>query len=236
MISHDLPMVARFTQRMVVMRHGEVKETGNTDDLLEHPKAPIHPRAAAGHAAPPARARGGADDAPVVQVRNLVIDYPGHRRLFAKAGAQARAARHRSRGAAARSGRGRRRLGFGQDHAGPRHCGLLIQPSGGEILFRGRSIARSDAGWLDYRLQCQMVFQDPYASLDPRMTIGQLVGEGLRLVKGMSSADKAKRVAEVLDEVGLGTQPIRRAMRTSSRAASGSAWRLRGRWCAGPRS
>jgi peptide/nickel transport system ATP-binding protein len=50
-----------------------------------------------------------------------------------------------------------------------------------------------------------MVFQDPYASLDPRMTIGQLVGEGLRLVKGMSSADKVKRVAEVLDEVGLGT-------------------------------
>jgi peptide/nickel transport system ATP-binding protein len=50
-----------------------------------------------------------------------------------------------------------------------------------------------------------MVFQDPYASLDPRMTIDQLVGEGLRLIKGMSAADKARRVQEVLDEVGLGT-------------------------------
>ena len=49
-----------------------------------------------------------------------------------------------------------------------------------------------------------MVFQDPYSSLDPRMTIGELVGEPLRLVKGMGAADRRRRLAEVLGEVGLG--------------------------------
>ena len=202
MISHDLPMVARFTQRMVVMRRGEIKETGNTDDLLAQPK---HPYTRELLQAMPRRqpARQVADDAPIVEVRKLVVDYPGHRRLFAKA-APKRALHGidlvvRPREVVAvvgGSGSGKTTLG--------RTIAGLLKPSAGDILFRGRPIARSDAGWLDYRLQCQMVFQDPYASLDPRMTVGQLVGEGLRLAKDMSSDNKARRVAEVLEEVGLG--------------------------------
>ena len=81
----------------------------------------------------------------------------------------------------------------------------LVKPTGGEILFDGRSIVRGERGldW-DYRLNCQMVFQDPYSSLDPRMTIGALVGEALRLVPDMRRREKADRVSEVLAEVGLG--------------------------------
>ena len=203
MISHDLPMVARFTQRMVVMRHGEVMETGRTDDMLEQPRHAYTRELlqAMPHRLP---ARQVPDEAPVVEVRNLVVDYAGHRRLFAKT--VPKRALHgidlvvRPREVVAvvgGSGSGKTTLG--------RTIAGLLQPSGGEIMFRGRPILRSDAGWSDYRLQCQMVFQDPYASLDPRMTIGQLVGEGLRLVKGMSTADRARRVQEVLEEVGLGT-------------------------------
>ena len=77
-----------------------------------------------------------------------------------------------------------------------------------------------------------MVFQDPYSSLDPRMTIGELVGEGLRMLGGLSAQDKRRRVDEVLAEVGLARNtPV--AIRTSCRAASASAWRSRGRWCGG---
>ncbi|CAN7623468.1 ABC transporter ATP-binding protein [Variovorax sp. LjRoot175] len=203
MISHDLPMVARFTQRVVVMRHGEVKEIGNTDDLLARPQ---HPYTRELLEAMPRRlpARPVAEEAPVVEVRNLVVDYPGHRRLFTKA--VPKRALHgidlavRPREVVAvvgGSGSGKTTLG--------RAIAGLLRPSGGEILFRGRQIARSDPRWFDYRLQCQMVFQDPYASLDPRMTIGQLVGEGLRLLRNMSAVDKGRRVQEVLDEVGLGS-------------------------------
>jgi peptide/nickel transport system ATP-binding protein len=86
----------------------------------------------------------------------------------------------------------------------------LIKPTEGDIRFRGRSIARSDAGWLDYRLNCQMVFQDPYSSLNPRMSIGQLVSEGLRLVPGLTSGERQTRVAKMLDEVGLQPQHAQR--------------------------
>ena len=195
-------MVARFTQRVIVMRHGEVKEAGNTDELLERPKHEYTRELL--HAMPRRMpAREVADEAPVVEVRGLVIDYPGHRRLFSKS--VPKRALHgidlvvRPREVVAvvgGSGSGKTTLG--------RTIAGMLKPSGGEILFRGRPIARSDAGWFDYRLQCQMVFQDPYASLDPRMTVGQLVGEGLRLVKRMSAHDRTRRVAEVLDEVGLG--------------------------------
>ncbi|NDZ11877.1 peptide ABC transporter ATP-binding protein [Variovorax sp. WS11] len=203
MISHDLPMVARFTQRVIVMRHGEVKEAGYTETLLERPKHDYTRELL--HAMPRRQpARAVADEAPVVEVRGLVIDYPGRRRLFSRP--VPKRALHgidlvvRPREVVAvvgGSGSGKTTLG--------RAIAGLLEPGGGEIRFRGRPIARSDAGWFDYRMQCQMVFQDPYASLDPRMTVDQLVGGGLRLVKGMSANDKAHRVAEVLDEVGLGT-------------------------------
>jgi len=79
----------------------------------------------------------------------------------------------------------------------------LVAPTSGEIRFEGKAIGRGEPGYWDYRLNCQMVFQDPYGSLDPRMTVGALVGEPLRLAEGMSRAAKAARVTEVLDEVGL---------------------------------
>ncbi|MGO7565457.1 hypothetical protein ACC754_41245, partial [Rhizobium johnstonii] len=55
----------------------------------------------------------------------------------------------------------------------------LVRESEGYIRFKGRS---RDYDWMDYRLNCQMVFQDPYSSLDPRMTILALLEEALRLV------------------------------------------------------
>jgi len=201
LISHDLPMVAHYTQRMIVMQQGEVVEAGDTAALLAGPRQAYTRKLLE---AIPRRqaARTIADEQPVIEVRNLVFDYPGKRRLFAKAAAKRvlhgidLVVRPREIVAVV-GGSGSGKTTLGRAIAG------LIQPTEGDIHFRGRSIARSDAGWLDYRLNCQMVFQDPYSSLNPRMTIGQLVGEGLRLVPGLSSAERQSRVAKMLDEVGL---------------------------------
>ena len=95
-------------------------------------------------------------------------------------------------------GSGSGKTTLGQSIAG------LVKSSGGEILFNGKPIFKSETAYWDYRLNCQMVFQDPYSSLDPRMSIGELVTEPLRLVPGMGAAEKKARVAEVLVEVGLG--------------------------------
>lgn len=203
LISHDLPMVARYTGRVIVMKQGEVVESGATTDLLAAPSQPYTRKLLqAIPRRPPARVL--AANEPVIEVRQLAFDYPGHRRLFSRT-----PAKRVLRGidltiqpreiVAVVGGSGSGKTTLGRVIAG------LIPPTEGSIRFKGRSTDRSDDGWRDYRLNCQMIFQDPYSSLNPRMTISQLVGEGLRLVDGMSNADKRARVSKMLTEVGLGS-------------------------------
>ena len=73
----------------------------------------------------------------------------------------------------------------------------LIPATTGEITFDGRSVGpgRRDR---DYRLNCQMIFQDPFSSLDPRMTIGVIVGQPLRLVPNLDAVERDRRVASIL--------------------------------------
>jgi peptide/nickel transport system ATP-binding protein len=93
--------------------------------------------------------------------------------------------------------------GSGKTTLGRAIAGLL-PPSQGEILFEGMSVAhRKQKAWRDYRLHCQMVFQDPYSSLDPRMTIGAAVAESLRHDAGLTAAQRVSRVHQSLEEVGL---------------------------------
>jgi peptide/nickel transport system ATP-binding protein len=204
MISHDLPMVARYTERVIVMQHGRVVEQGATAQLLERPQ---HPYTRKLLEAMPRRmpAREPSREQPLVQVRKLVVEYAGRRRLFSRSAAK-RALHgidldvYPGEVVAVVGGSGSGKTTLGRTIAG------LISPAGGDVLFRGQPIDRAQPGWLDYRMNCQMVFQDPYSSLDPRMTIGQLVGEALRLVGDMSAANKRARVLDVLGEVGLGAE------------------------------
>ncbi|AZO80127.1 MULTISPECIES: ABC transporter ATP-binding protein [unclassified Bosea (in: a-proteobacteria)] len=203
LISHDLGMVARYCSRIVVMCQGDVVEHGNSEDILARPQHPYTRKllAAMPHREP-AREVPEAGT-PLVAVNDLVVDYGGRQGFFRKE--QPKRALHGISlsvkpgevvSVVGGSGSGKTTLG----HA----IAGLIKPSEGAILFNGKPIAKSETAYWDYRLNCQMVFQDPYSSLDPRMTIGELVGEPLRLVKGMGAAEKKSRLAEVLSEVGLG--------------------------------
>ncbi|HEV2674985.1 MAG TPA: ABC transporter ATP-binding protein [Aliidongia sp.] len=202
MISHDLSMVARYSDRVAVMCRGDLVEQNTTAELLRRPQQPYTQKLL--NAMPhrtPARTLP-MDETPIVAVRGLTVDYAGHGGLM-----QRQAPKRALHGidievrprevVAVVGGSGSGKTTLGRAIVG------LVKPSGGEILFAGRPIARSDEGWRHYRLNCQMVFQDPYASLDPRMTIGQLVGEALRQVPGLGPADKVRRIAEGLEEVGL---------------------------------
>ncbi len=201
MISHDLPMVARYTERIIVMQHGNVVESDSTETLLSAPSHPYTRKllAAIPHRSP---ARNLPDAEPLVQVSDLVIEYPGKRQLFSKTNTK-RALKgislnvHAGEVVAVVGGSGSGKTTLGRAIAG------LLKPTSGQILFGGQPINKSSAVWHDYRLNCQMVFQDPYSSLNPRMTVGQLVGEGLRHLSDMSMADREKRVRKVLEEVGL---------------------------------
>ena len=80
----------------------------------------------------------------------------------------------------------------------------LIEPSAGRVQFEGRDIATFDtAARRAFRASAQLIFQDPYASLNPRMTVGQALDEPMMLHTDMSKADRRGRVAELLTTVGL---------------------------------
>ena len=80
----------------------------------------------------------------------------------------------------------------------------LIEPTGGEVLFQGKNLlAMSQRELRDMRREMQIIFQDPYASLNPRMRVGDIVGEGLEIHKLARGKAKRDRVMELLHQVGL---------------------------------
>ena len=81
----------------------------------------------------------------------------------------------------------------------------LLQPDSGEILLRGEDVTHlSWKGFKKYRQQLQLIFQDPYASLDPRMNVRDLIGEPLRTAHACSSKEElTERVLELMDDVGV---------------------------------
>ena len=104
----------------------------------------------------------------------------------------------------------------------------LLPPTGGEILFDGESVLPGVSGRNDtwYSRRLQMIFQDPFSSLNPRLRIGTSIAEPLMAI-GTPSAERQERVGEIL----RGCSPdMPDVTRTSFPAARGSVWPLHGRW------
>lgn len=81
----------------------------------------------------------------------------------------------------------------------------LYKPTAGEIIFDGKDIAQLSAAevW-PYRKRMQMIFQDPYASLNPRMTVSDIIGEPLDIYHLYEGKERQERIYELLNTVGLG--------------------------------
>ncbi len=87
----------------------------------------------------------------------------------------------------------------------------LIEPTSGEIFFKGVDLARLPRAQMRaYRKQMQIIFQDPYASLNPRMTVGAIIGEALRIHRLAQGRARDERVAELMERVGLSPSHMRR--------------------------
>lgn len=87
----------------------------------------------------------------------------------------------------------------------------LLEPTAGTVHFEGRDVTALDKGELRaLRREMQIIFQDPYASLNPRMTVGSIIGEPLEIHKISKGADKEERVASLLEKVGLRTEDMRK--------------------------
>jgi oligopeptide transport system ATP-binding protein len=87
----------------------------------------------------------------------------------------------------------------------------LIEPTAGQVIYRGHDLARlSRREMRQHRRQLQIIFQDPYASLNPRMTVGQIIGEPLETFKIARGREAEQRVNELLETVGLSKRFIKR--------------------------
>lgn len=100
--------------------------------------------------------------------------------------------------------------GCGKTTAG--RCILrLIEPTSGDVIFDGRNVPQLAKDELrDLRKEMQIIFQDPYGSLNPRMTVGDIIGEPLHIHKIAKGAEREKRVREILETVGLSAFHARR--------------------------
>ncbi|MBU3712936.1 MAG: ABC transporter ATP-binding protein [Limnohabitans sp.] len=204
LITHDLPMVRRFADRVAVMENGHLVESGSVSQVLAAPTHPYTQRLV--DSLPTRDVRAAAqDDAVVLSAHNVSVAYPqplpGLRGWFKQgrfvAVNQADFALHAGQtvGVVGESGSGKSTLAL---------AALGLQPFSGTLTLDGKSWGHSTASDRALRRAVQVVFQDPFSSLSPRMTVEALVGEGLRVhAPGLSLQQRQTRVLEALNDVGL---------------------------------
>jgi microcin C transport system ATP-binding protein len=202
-ITHDLGIVRKIAQRVCVMKEGEIVERGDVTELFARPQ---HPYTKALIAAEPKGEPAPAQpDAPIVmKTDNLRVWFPIRRGFLRRTVGHIKAVdgvtlairRGETLGVVGESGSGKTTLGLAL---------MRLISSDGPIVFLGKSIEGLKFRALrPFRRNMQIVFQDPYGSLSPRMSIADVIGEGLRVHQPrLSAAAREAKVITALNDVGL---------------------------------
>ena len=200
LISHDLGVVRRYADRVCVMKDGRIVEQGT--GVFSAPQHPYTRMLVASE--PTGRPNKLPPAAPVLlEASDVRVVFSGRRGLFRRAkpglvaldGVSLTVRTGETVGLVGESGSGKSTLGLAV---------LRLTPAAGRVVFAGQDLATlAPAELRRRRAGMQIVFQDPYGALSPRMTVAGLVAEGLRVHERLSAAERNARVAAVLAEVGL---------------------------------
>ncbi|MEV5605955.1 ABC transporter ATP-binding protein [Streptomyces sp. NPDC052299] len=221
LVTHNMGVVADFADRVAVMYHGEIVETGPVEDVLLRPSHDYTRRllaavprlsVAEGDEAAPAQAVDKAPDTePVAELRDVSVVFGrGKNAVRALDGVSLAVHPGQTLGLVGESGSGKStasRVALG-----------LIAPTSGTVSLFGHDLARTRSrARRALRAGIGVVLQDPVASLDARMTVGECVAEPLRVHRGkLSAKDRRSKVAAVLDRVRLPREVADRAPRELS--------------------
>jgi peptide/nickel transport system ATP-binding protein len=208
-ITHDFGVVAEIADRVAVMQHGLVVEEGTTAQVL---RAPRHDYTKALIAAVPpltARMPRAIGTAPILTMNDLHKTYRkggffgrGARVTHAVQGVSLTLPRGATLGIVGESGSGKSTLA--------RCLVRLVEPDRGQVILDGTELtALSRGGMRQQAKRIQMVFQDPYGSLNPRRRAGELVAQGL-ILQGMRPAEAMRRAKELFTLVGLDPEATQR--------------------------
>ncbi|MEP2828877.1 ABC transporter ATP-binding protein [Parvibaculum sp.] len=203
LITHDLGIVRKMADRVNVMTRGKIVEHGPTEGVFTAPKNDYTKHLLASE--PKGRSLGAPKDGPVVmEADGLKVWFPIKRGLLRRTVGHVKAVdgvslslrQGRTLGVVGESGSGKTTLGLAM---------MRLLSSEGGIRFEGRNIQDMKSKELrPLRRDMQIVFQDPYGSLSPRMSVSQIVGEGLQIQQPELSAEERRaRVAQALCDVGL---------------------------------
>ncbi|NBO20741.1 MAG: ABC transporter ATP-binding protein [Rhodobacteraceae bacterium] len=208
-ITHDLGIVRRIADRVCVMKDGEIVEQGPTAEIFAAPKHPYTKQLLS------SEPTGGPDPVPegakeVIWTEHLRVWFPikkgllrgtvGHVKAVTNASLSVREGE--TLGIVGESGSGKTSLALAM---------LKLIDSHGPILFMGRDMRNKSAGQMrPLRRDMQVVFQDPYGSLSPRMTVEEIIAEGLGVHGTAPEQSTRDLVAEVMAEVGLDPEAMHR--------------------------
>ena len=202
-ITHDLNIVRKIADRVCVMTKGEIVEQGLVSDIFSHPSHPYTQKLLA--AEPKGLPRPISDEAPVlIAAEKLKVWFPIIRGFLRKTvghvkavnGVSVQVREGQTIGVVGESGSGKTTLGLAL---------LRMISSQGPIVYLGRRLDGLNARAMrPLRRDLQIVFQDPYGSLSPRLSIAEIVAEGLTVQeKGLTLEEQREKVARALMDVGL---------------------------------
>jgi peptide/nickel transport system ATP-binding protein len=216
-VTHDMGVVANMADRVMVMRGGNTIETGPVREIFERPQADYSkmlieavPRLGQTSGAPAPRIDASQQN-PVLSVRNLVTRFPVRGGAFRKLVGRVHAVEDISFDIAA----GETLSFVGESGCGKSTTGRSIlylnPPEKGDVIFQGKRVRPDDKSDIrNLRRNVQIVFQDPFSSLDPQQKIGDALAEPL-LCQGLASRKEAREKAEhLLERVGLQASMINR--------------------------
>ena len=202
-ITHDLSIVKKMAKNVCVMNNGEIVESGKTELILQNPKHPYTKHLLSADFSS-LRKRPTNNSKYILQSSNIKVWFPlktgllrrTHDYIRAVDGINVKIQEGRTLGVVGESGSGKTTLGMAL---------LRLISSDGLIKFNGNKINKITSKKMrSLRREMQIVFQDPYGSLSPRMSISQIIEEGLKIHKiGNTDADRNKLIIQSMEEVSL---------------------------------